>query len=519
MKVAQLAFSLSNRAGGIFEIQVGLSLALKTMGVDVVALGLQDDLTQRDASRWGGIPTKCLPVSGPRFFGYAKGFDSALENSTPDICHLHTLWMYPGIAMKNWSRRHNRPYVVTPNGMLEPWALANSGWKKKLAGFFYEKAILQGAACLQANTLKEADDFRAYGLRQRIEVVPNGVDLPELLTTEDTESTEGRKRLLFLGRIHPKKGLVGALRAWAELRNSPSAIRDSAEWQFVIAGWDQGGHEAELKALCAELGLKTAVRTTKDTNSHEMEEAGLHLAGQAGAAFSNPSTSKLEQDCKNISPTRSASAPAEAMRAETREMGSAGENQLADSKEFLDGQSQVGLQVDNQKGHTIRTANDPGASGEYSSSVSIRDIRGQNSDALDAVDVVFYGPAFGVEKEALFRSADAFILPSFSEGLPMSVLEAWSYGLPVVMTPECNLPEGFAKQAALEIRNRELATSRSLLATPTKLDLDWHGLRTLIEMTEAQRWEMGMRGRKLVEDRFTWPKVAEQMKEVYESLL
>ena len=73
MKVAQLAFSLSSRAGGIFEIQVGLSLALKTMGVDVVALGLQDDLTQRDAFRWRGISTKCLPVYGPRFFGYSKG--------------------------------------------------------------------------------------------------------------------------------------------------------------------------------------------------------------------------------------------------------------------------------------------------------------------------------------------------------------------------------------------------------------------------------------------------------------
>ena len=528
MKVAQLAFSLSNRAGGIFEIQVGLSLALKTMGVDVVALGLQDDLTQRDASRWGGIPTKCLPVYGPRFFGYAKGFDRALENSNPDICHLHTLWMYPGIAMKNWSRRHNRPYVVTPNGMLEPWALANSGWKKKLAGFFYEKAILQGAACLQANTLKEADDFRAYGLRQRIEVVPNGVDLPDIREAESRNAEklkEGKKRLLFLGRIHPKKGLLGALRAWAELRNSPSAIRDSAEWQFVIAGWDQGGHEAELKALCADLGLRTAFRTTKDTkileniqprmtrmDTDDTEAQGGAWASQAGAAFSNPSTSQLARDCENTSPTRFANGPAEAMRAETREMGSAGENQLADSKEFLDGQSQVGLQVDNQKGHTIRTANDPGASGEYSSSVSIRDIRGQNSDALDAVDVVFYGPAFGVEKEALFRSADAFVLPSFSEGLPMSVLEAWSYGLPVVMTPECNLPEGFAKQAALEIRSGEGSFQGS--------DFSFQqGLRTLIEMTEAQRWEMGMRGRKLVEDRFTWPKVAEQMKEVYESLL
>ena len=414
MKVAQLAFSLSNRAGGIFEIQVGLSLALKTMGVDVVALGLEDDLTQRDAFRWGGIPTKCLPVYGPRFFGYAKGFDRALENSTPDICHLHTLWMYPGIAMKNWSRKHNRPYVVTPNGMLEPWALANSGWKKRLAAFFYEKKMLRGAACLQANTLKEADDFRAYGLRQRIEVIPNGVDLPDKLTTE---STEGKKRLLFLGRIHPKKGLVGALRAWANIQNSKSIIHNSKQWQFLIAGWDQGGHEAELKALCGELGLQVSSRA-------------------------------WQEDLKLNS-------------------------------------------------YKLKTP----------------------PPELESADVVFYGPAFGEEKEALLRSADAFILPSFSEGLPMSVLEAWSYGVPVVMTPECNLPEGLASGAALEIWNRELATSHLLPATPPMLDSDWAGLRSLIDMTDAQRREMGMRGRKLVEAKFTWSKVAAQMKEVYESLL
>ena len=84
------------------------------------------------------------------------------------------------------------------------------------------------------------------------------------------------------------------------------------------------------------------------------------------------------RDCENTSPTRSASGPAEAMRAETREMGSAGENQLADSKEFLKGQSQAGLQMDNQKDPTIRTVNDPSAAGGYSSSVLIRDIRGSN---------------------------------------------------------------------------------------------------------------------------------------------
>ena len=69
MKVAQLAFSLSNRAGGIFEILLGQSHALSNLGVGVQALGLEDDLSRRDASRWVGISAKCLPVSGPRFSG------------------------------------------------------------------------------------------------------------------------------------------------------------------------------------------------------------------------------------------------------------------------------------------------------------------------------------------------------------------------------------------------------------------------------------------------------------------
>jgi poly(glycerol-phosphate) alpha-glucosyltransferase len=310
--------------------------------------------------------------------------------------------------------------------MLDRWALANSRWKKRLAAWLFENAVMRDAACLHALCQAEADAIRAYGLKQRIEVVPNGVELPEELTTEDTESTEGRRRLLFLGRIHPKKGLVGALRAWVDIQNSKSKNQNSKQWQFVIAGWDQGGHEAELKGLCVELGLKVF-------------------------SFQSSVFSKAEVgNCK--------------------------------TERALD--IQGGLRPENGSSRRL---------------------------TLPDVDVVFFGPAFGEEKEALLRSADAFILPSFSEGLPMSVLEAWSYGLPVVMTPECNLPEGFACDAALEIRSGEGSQGSDFSFQ--------HGLRALLEMSGAQRGSMGMRGRRLVEDRFTWPKVAAQMKALYEELL
>jgi hypothetical protein len=88
------------------------------------------------------------------------------------------------------------------------------------------------------------------------------------------------------------------------------------------------------------------------------EEDGARLASQAGATFSNPFTSELARDCESTSPTRCASGPAGALFADHGELGSAGGNQIADSMEFLEDQSQAGLQMDNKKNHTIRSAND-----------------------------------------------------------------------------------------------------------------------------------------------------------------
>ena len=461
--------SLSRDAGGLFESVRSLGKNLAELGAEVRAYGLHDNHWEEDAKKWRPVAAEAFPYLGPRAMAYSPAMDVALDAANSDLLHLHGLWQYPSVATRRQWKLNKTPYLISPRGMLDRWALANSRWKKRLAAWLFENAVMRDAACLHALCQAEADAIRAYGLKQRIEVVPNGVELPEELTTEDTESTEGRRRLLFLGRIHPKKGLVGALRAWADIQNSKSEIHNSKQWQFVIAGWDQGGHEEELKSLCRELGLrfKEAKLTTEDTECTEVE-AGLRLAGQAGAAFSNPTPSELVQDYESASLIRSASGPehSESLKLNSYKL----KTQLA-----LD--IQGGLRPENGSSRRL---------------------------TLPDVDVVFFGSAFGEEKEALLRSAEAFILPSFSEGLPMSVLEAWAYGLPVVMTPECNLPEGFASGAALEIRNSVGG---------------FEGMRTLIEMTDQDRAAMGLRGRRLVEERFTWPKVAAQMRRLYEEVL
>jgi poly(glycerol-phosphate) alpha-glucosyltransferase len=184
----------------------------------------------------------------------------------------------------------------------------------------------------------------------------------------------GSKVLLYLGRLHAKKGLPNLLRAWKIARERSSF--QTAGWALAIAGWDQNGHQQELMRL-----------------RHELAVSGVH----------------------------------------------------------------------------------------------------------------FLGPQFGTAKAAAYYHANAFILPSLSEGLPMVVLEAWANNLPVVMTPQCNLPEGFEAQAAIH--------------TQPAADSLTQGLNRLFSMTDNERTQMGARGHKLVVERFGWPKIGAQMHEVCKWIL
>jgi poly(glycerol-phosphate) alpha-glucosyltransferase len=130
---------------------------------------------------------------------------------------------------------------------------------------------------------------------------------------------------------------------------------------------------------------------------------------------------------------------------------------------------------------------------------------GELKQIVAGASVVFLGPQFGAEKDKCYRACDAFILPSLSEGLPMTVLEAWAYGKSVVMTRECNLLEGFSAEAALRIGTN-----------PEEITV---GLKQLTEMSDDDRAAMGARGRTLVATKFSWPRIGEQMRTVYEWML
>jgi poly(glycerol-phosphate) alpha-glucosyltransferase len=359
---------------------LNLSKALSTeRGVEVEVMSVQDEASNDDLPLWEPLPVHLFSALHAGF-RYAPALAKHLASAGADLTHVHGLWTYLSIANSHWAKagagEARRPYLISPQGMLDPWALQNSRWKKWIAASVFERRHLRDASCIHAVGESELSSIRAFGLKNPVCVIPNGaraIDefVPALPPPWNDEIVRGRKVLLYLGRIHLKKGLTNLLRGWQR------SLKDNSRWILIVAGWDQDDHRRELEELARRLGI------------------------------------------------------------------------------------------------------------------------------LDSVH--FAGPLFGKSRDAAYQHAKAFVLPSLSEGQPLAVLEAWSHGLPVLMTPECNLTEGFDEGAAIRI-------------APT-VDGAADGLNLMASSDEAELAHMGQRGKALVAIRFSWPRIAEQMVEVYRWLL
>lgn len=359
--------TVSRAGGGIFPIVVAHARELSAQGHRVTVHGIDCDPEGLDLPAWDGLDLK-LHRPGP--FAYAPNLLPELLAARHDIVHQHGLWLYLSVVVSRWRDRTGKPTVISSQGMLEPWALLNTAWKKRLAGFLFEKRNVGRSGAIHCSAA-EVTGVAGYAPGVPIAVLPNGVELLDLPADPHPKTkAKARRTLLFFGRLHPKKGIAELLKAFALLKGINADL--AARWRLLIAGWDDGGHEAHFKALSHDLGL----------------------------------------------------------------------------------------------------------SGE---------------------EVSFPGPHFGNEKTALLFGADVFVLPSFSEGFPMAVLEAWAHALPVLMTKQCNIPEGFGAKAAVEISNDPELLARQLSEALIRSDLHL----------------LGAAGRRLVEKNYAWSTVAKELSAVY----
>lgn len=189
--------------------------------------------------------------SGPRgLWRFAQRLRRRVQQMQPHVIHDHGVWLSTNALSAVVARRAGIPWVTTPRGMLEPWALQHRRWKKKVAWHTYQRRCLQQAAFVQATARMEARHLRALNLTAPIAVIPNGVSPPA--SWPDPAPRTGRRRALFLSRIHPKKGLPMLIDAWA-------AVQPDG-WELVIAGPDEGRHRRNVEARVEQHGLADQVR-------------------------------------------------------------------------------------------------------------------------------------------------------------------------------------------------------------------------------------------------------------------
>ena len=259
MKTVHLSLSVSRRGGGLFDSVRGLAQSLQLhQGVGTEVIGLSDGFTEADISLWDPVRVKTYPVLGPHKFGYSPQILRHLFKAEAELVHVHGLWTYISVASLKWSIRTGNPLIISTHGMLNPRALQISAWKKKIAAWLYEGKHLRGAACIRALCEAEAKVIRMYGLRNPIAVIPNGIDIPKVSRT-NAPPWSGRiggqdKVILYLGWLHPNKGVENLIRAWNEVcRRNDSK---SKNWHLSIAGWDKNGYEQMMRKNVQEYGLK-----------------------------------------------------------------------------------------------------------------------------------------------------------------------------------------------------------------------------------------------------------------------
>jgi glycosyltransferase involved in cell wall biosynthesis len=181
---------------------------------------------------------------GPARLGCSRAMRQWLNkeasSGTVDLIHTHSLWMMPNLYAGWAARKGETRLVVSPRGTLAAEALAISNGVKCLFWPLLQKPAIANAVGFHATAENELQDIRRMGFTQPVAVIPNGVELPPACL----DPPPGKpKTLLYLGRLHPIKGLNVLVRAWARI-----APRHG-DWRLIIAGPSERGCREELQEL------------------------------------------------------------------------------------------------------------------------------------------------------------------------------------------------------------------------------------------------------------------------------
>lgn len=237
MKITHITSSIDESAGGPSRSVTQTCEHVSKLGVDITLI------TKRSKNVLKVNTSPNFVLSFRSFLRLAfSGFEMSGNNAC--IIHLQHIWS-PYIHIMAWiARRKNIPYLISIRGMLEPWIMTRNPRKKQLGLFLYQRKDLQKARVLHATGEMEMNNIRKLGFTNPIAVIPNGINLS--LVPEPKEQF-GKKRMVFLSRLHPKKGIELLLDAWKMI--------DTAGWELLIAGDGEESYKQELQKKLTENNL------------------------------------------------------------------------------------------------------------------------------------------------------------------------------------------------------------------------------------------------------------------------
>jgi glycosyltransferase involved in cell wall biosynthesis len=245
MKVFLTVADLAAAAGGPSRSIPALASALAEAGADVelfvagsVVFDNRSPLPPAELVKSHVVPLR----------RFRRLLRSRLRPVTGVVIHDHGLWRASNHAASVVARQRRQVHVISPRGMLSPWALSHKGLKKRLAWTVYQRRDLMGATALHATSAAEMIDCRRAGYRGPIAVIPNGVHTSPV---PESSRIDARRTVLYLSRIHPVKGISLLVEAWARVR--PQG------WRLLLAGNDDDEYGADIKRLIVDRGVGDSV--------------------------------------------------------------------------------------------------------------------------------------------------------------------------------------------------------------------------------------------------------------------
>lgn len=192
-----------------------------------------------------------IPCNIRRYSFMKKEWNRILDEIKPDLVHINCCWMPCCALTQKWAQKKGYKVILTPHGMLEPWIMKRNYWIKKLpALLLFQKSAIKKADCIHATAESEKLNILKLGYNNKVEVIANGIDVDSI---QIKESWERKKNILFLSRIHVKKGIEFLLEAVSLLRTQLEG------YTVTIAGEGEEEYLSSLKSKAKEFGIEKMV--------------------------------------------------------------------------------------------------------------------------------------------------------------------------------------------------------------------------------------------------------------------